>query len=275
MTRNGILLITFTPLKGATDVVKNFYVNGNFAEGDVGDGKYVVRCSMYDVPHLDKTTIERLIASTPPFMRDARIHGIPALGAGAIYPVPETEFVIPSMPIPKHWKRLYGLDVGGKTGTVWLAQDPESNQWHAYQEYYKERQEPSIHAAAIKARGEWIPGAIDPASRGRSQIDGQQLMKMYQDLGLNVRNAINAVEAGLYTVWEMLSTDQLKVHENCTMLLQEMRGYHRDEKGHVVKKNDHLCDALRYAVMTRDIAELEKPVNTAPLTSIYIQPIRA
>lgn len=268
MTRNGIMMVTFTPLKGLTDLVKTFFVDGIFKEGEVGDGKYVVRVSMQDVPHLDATAIKQLTASTPPFLRDARIHGIPALGAGAIYPVPESEFVIPSTPIPEHWPRLYGMDVGGKTAAVWLAKNPDTNQWHAYQEYYKERAEPSIHAVAIHAKGKWIPGAIDPASRGRSQIDGNQLMQMYIDLGLNIQPAVNAVEAGLYTVWELLSTDQLKVHNNCTFLLQEMRSYHRDEKGNVVKKNDHLCDALRYAVMTRDISttSINKPaiLNNLP-----------
>jgi hypothetical protein len=86
-------------------------------------------------------------------------------------------------------------------------------------------------------------------------------MQMYEDLGLNIQKAVNAVEAGLYTVWEMLSTDQLKVHDNCTGLLEEIRSYRRDEKGHVVKQDDHRADAWRYAIMTRDIACVE--LNTA------------
>lgn len=274
MTRNGISMYTFTPLKGQTDTVKSFLANGEFVEGDVGSGRFVVRCSMYDVPHLSKEAIQKLEATTPPFQRDARIHGIPALGAGAIYPVPETEFVVPSFVPPKHWPRMYGMDVGGKTGAVWLARDPEKHQWHAYQEYYRERQEPSIHAVGVMSRGKWIPGAIDPASRGRSQIDGQQLMQMYQDLGLTLEKANNGVETGLYTVWELLSTDQLKVHDCCTYLLQEMRAYHRNEKGEVVKKDDHLCDALRYGVMTRDIATTELSLNKPPLRAAYVAPIR-
>jgi phage terminase large subunit-like protein len=262
MTKNGIAMYTFTPLKGQTDIIKSLKVDGTFKEGDVGGSRYVVRCSMHDAAHLTKEMIADIEKTTPPFLRDARIHGIPALGAGAIYPVPESEFVIKSFPIPPHWKRLYGMDVGAKTAAVWIAQDPETNQWHTYQEYYKERAEPSIHGVGILARGKWIPGAIDPASRGRSQIDGQQLMQMYEDLGLNLTKAVNAVESGLYTVWELLSTDQLKVHDNCTGLLEEIRSYRRDEKGNVVKEADHRCDAWRYAVMTRDISTSENRINT-------------
>jgi len=255
MVKNGIMMYSFTPLKGRSEVIKVFSVNGNFTEGDVGAGRYVVRCSMYDAPHQSRENIEKLIASTPPFLRDARVHGIPALGAGAIYPVPESEFVIAPMPIPDHWKRCYGMDVGSKTAAVWLAIDPDSDLIWAYAEYFKEREEPSIHTTGIKAKGEWIPGAIDPASRGRSQIDGQQLMQMYSDLGLHLTPAINAVEAGLYTVWELLSTGRLKVFSSCTYLLQEMRNYQRDEKGKVKKVDDHCVDACRYAIMTRDIAK--------------------
>ena len=263
MVRNGLMMYSFTPLKGVTDVIQTFSVNGEFVEGEVGAGRYVVRCSMHDVPHITQEAIEKLIASTPPFLRDARIHGIPQLGAGAIYPVPESEFVIDPQPIPNHWKRLYGMDVGSKTAAVWLAIDPDTGTIWTYADYYKEREEPSIHTTGIKAKGDWIPGAIDPASRGRSQIDGQQLMQMYADLGLNLTPAVNAVEAGLYTVWELLSTGRLKVFRNCTHLLQEIRTYQRDEKGRVIKKNDHCCDSWRYAVMTRDIAVQQKSLNTS------------
>ena len=241
MVRKGISLYTFTPLKGTTETIETMMVNGQFIEGDIGNGTYVVRCSMYDVPHHTKEGIEDLIARTPPYLRDARIHGIPSLGSGAIYPVPESEYLVSPFPIPPHWKRLYGMDVGTKTAAIWLAQNPDSHQWFAYWEYYKEREEPSIHAAGIMLPGKWIPGAIDPASRGRSQVDGKQLMQMYKDLGLTLTPANNAVETGLYTVWEMLSTDQLKVFDTLTGLRQEMRTYARDEKGNVIKKNDHRC----------------------------------
>jgi hypothetical protein len=126
-----------------------------------------------------------------------------------------------------------------------------------YNDYYKERAEPSIHAAAITGRGKWIPGAIDPASRGRSQIDGKQLMEMYKDLGMDLVPAVNAVEAGLYACWEGLSTGKIKVFKGCNQFMREIQTYMRDEKGNVVKANDHVMDSFRYAYLTRDIAKTE------------------
>lgn len=255
MTGDCMLMMTFTPLRGASEVVMSFAKDGVFEDGEVGLGKYVVSATWDDVPHLTEQAKAELLASTPPYQRDARSKGIPALGSGVIYPVQEDEYLVDPFQIPAHWPRLYGMDVGGKTAAVWTAIDPDTGILYTYTSYFKEREEPSIHAAAIKGRGEWIPGAIDPASRGRSQIDGQQLMQMYKDLGLKVTNAINAVETGLYTVWELLSTGQLKVFRGQDQFMREIRSYSRDEKGRVIKANDHLMDSWRYSIMTRDIAK--------------------
>ena len=260
LTGGNILVMTFTPLKGPTQLITNFL--GDVSVADIQDGaiskhKHVTTCTWDDIPHMTENDKEAAMASYSPHQRDARSKGIPALGSGVIYPVPLSEYVIKPFEIPKHWKRCYGMDVGGKTAAVWLALDPDTKLVFAYADYYKERAEPVIHAAGIKAKGEWIKGAIDPASRGRSQIDGKALMDMYIDNGLHVVPAINAVETGLYEVWEALSTGKLKVFDSCRELLREIQIYMRDEKGNVVKKNDHVMDAFRYAYMTRDIAQTE------------------
>jgi hypothetical protein len=107
-----------------------------------------------------------------------------------------------------------------------------------------------VHAASIKARGAWMNGVIDPASRGRSQRDGQQLFQNYIDLGLLLSPAENGVEAGLFDVWERLTTGRLKVFRTLQNWLAEYRLYRRDDKGHVVKTNDHLMDATRYLIVS-------------------------
>ena len=260
LTGGNILVMTFTPLKGPTPLITNFLGDTSIADivdGPIDNHRHVTTCTWDDIPHMSEDDKAAAIASYAPHQRDARSKGIPALGSGVIYPVPLSEYVIPPREIPKHWKRCYGMDVGNKTAAVWLALDPDTKVTYAYADYYKERAEPVIHAAGIKAKGDWIPGAIDPASRGRSQIDGNQLMEMYKENGLKVVPANNAVETGLYEVWEALSTGKLKVFDSCRELLREIQIYMRDEKGNVVKKNDHVMDSFRYAYMTRDIAQNE------------------
>jgi hypothetical protein len=220
---------------------------------EITPSKYRVDAGWDDVPHLDEKAKAELLAGTPPYLRDARSKGIPSLGQGAIYPVPESEIVCDPFQIPRHWKRCYGLDVGwNRTAAIWLAIDPSVDCVYAYTEHYRAQAEPSIHAAAIRARGEWIPGAIDPAAAG-TQIEGKTVIHMYRSLGLRLTSADNKLqgeEGGIFAVWERLSTGRLKIFRTCQNTLKEYRYYRRDEKGKIVKEDDHLMDALRYGIMT-------------------------
>lgn len=247
---NGMMMLTFTPLMGLSETVMAFLPNGEIKEfNSVGGSKYVVMATWDDAPHLSKETKEMLWKSIPPFQRDARSKGIPQLGAGAIYPVPESDFVVDDFKIPDHWLKVYGMDVGwNRTAAPWGAWDRENDIVYLFSEYYRGSAEPSIHAEAIKARGSWIPGAIDPAARGRSQKDGEQLLQLYLELGLDITVADNSVETGIYEVWQRLSTGRLKVFRSMSNWLFEFRLYRRDEKGRIVKVNDHLMDATRYLI---------------------------
>jgi hypothetical protein len=211
--------------------------------------KYVVFATWEDVPHLDAVAKAALMSSYMPNERDARTRGVPSLGAGAIYPVPESEIVCEPFVIPAFYKHAYALDVGwNKTAVIWGALDPETDILYLYAEHYRGQAEPPIHAEAIRARGLWIPGVVDPASMGSSQVDGEQLLSTYRSLGLTLTKANNAVEDGLYQVWMRLSTGRLKVFKTCVNWFAEYRIYRRDEKGKIVKDNDHLMDATRYLV---------------------------
>lgn len=217
----------------------------------VGSSKYVVQAGWNHVPHLDEKTKKELLAATPPHMRAARSEGAPSLGSGAIYPVPLEDLLVNPVKIPDFWPRAYGFDVGwNRTAALWGALDRTSDVLYLYTEHYRGRAEPSTHATAIRARGDWIPGAIDPASRTSGQKDGEQLLVTYGELGLKLTPAVNAVEAGLYEVWTRLATGRIKVFRTLQYFPAEYRMYRRDENGKIVKKNDHVMDCLRYLVMT-------------------------
>lgn len=205
-----------------------------------------------DAPHLSEAAKAELWASIPPYQRDARSKGIPQLGSGAIYPVPESDIICDPFDIPTYWPRGYGMDVGwNRTAAVFGAHDREADIVYLYSEHYRGQAEPAVHAAAIRARaGDWMMGTIDPASRGRGQKDGQQLFQNYCDLGLMLIPAENGVEAGLFDVWQRLSTGRLRVFKTCQNWLGEYRLYRRDEKGAVVKTNDHAMDATRYFIVS-------------------------
>lgn len=248
MTNRGISMLTFTPLEGLTELVATLMATPDQMEAA---SRAITQCGWDDVPHLDADTKAKMLARLHPHQREARTKGVPQLGSGAIYPVPEDDITVDPFQIPDHWARAYGMDVGwNRTAVVWGALDRDTDILYLHSEHYRGLAEPVVHAEAIKARGKWIQGAIDPASRGRSQKDGEQLYTLYEDQGLHLHKADNGVESGIYDVWDRLSTGRLKVFKSCTNWLAEYRIYRRDKNGKIVKANDHAMDATRYLVKT-------------------------
>jgi phage terminase large subunit-like protein len=243
----GIVMVTFTPLLGMTPLVLTFLPDGHEASDSLT--KAVVTATWDDCPHLDAQAKADLWASIPPFQRDARSKGVPQLGSGAIYQVPESDITVAPFEIPAHWPRCFGLDTGwDATAAAWLAHDRDTQTVYVYADYRRGQAEAPIHAEAIKAKGLWIPGSGDAAAINNQ--DGQQFLAIYRRLGLDLELANKGVEAGIQRVWDLLSAGKLKVFASCRTLLEEYRLYRRDEKGRVVKINDHVMDALRYAVVS-------------------------
>lgn len=266
MTTGGLMIATFTPLEGLSETVLHLLPGGEIREGLSGSC-FVQMITWDDAPHLTQEMKDELWRSIPPYQRDARSKGIPQLGSGAIYQVAESDVVCEPFELPAHWPRVYGMDVGwNRTACVWLAHDREAQVVYAYAEHYRGHAEPSVHTTAIRARGEWIKGVVDPAARGRSQIDGHQLIADYRDLGLDLTEADNAVESGIYQVYERLSGGRLKIFKTLQNLLSEYRLYRRDDKGRIVKQNDHALDALRYGIVSGlAIAEVNLPKFVPPM----------
>jgi phage terminase large subunit-like protein len=276
MTTSGLLLETFTPLKGLTPIILRYLGDVSLDGADIGDRTFItidracVMAGWDDAPHLSDEEKARQLSECEPHLKVARSKGIPSLGSGAIYPIPEEAITVDDFPIPEHFPRAYGLDVGwNATAAAWGAWDiePEIPVLYVTGVYKRGQAEPAIHAAAIKSRGAWIPGVIDPASRGRSQKDGETLIDEYVAAGLKVSPAINAVEAGIHAVYTGLSEGSIKVFRSCQEFFSEYRIYRRDEKGKIVKQNDHVMDAVRYLRMSgRDVAAARPTTRASVVT---------
>jgi Terminase RNaseH-like domain len=223
--------------------------------------RYVIEMGWDSVPHLSDKNKQEMLANFMPDEREVRSQGRVRMGAGLIYPTPEDELLCDPFEFPAWYRHAYGMDVGWqRTAAIWGALDPETDVLYLYSEHYRGQAEPPIHAAAIKARGAWIPGTIDPASRGRSQADGKALFDQYVQLGLQLTPAKNAVESGIYAVWQRESTGRLKIFRGqCQNLLAERRVYRRDENGKVHEGADHGLDSERYLCVTGVGIAVQRP----------------
>lgn len=262
-TVDGIMMVTFTPLDGLTNMVVNFCKKADFIDSvrpmvaiddDGGEqtvgrstAKAVISATWDDVPWLTPEMQERLLEDTPVHLRDSRSKGLPSVGSGNVYPIPLDRIVCEPFAIPDSWPRMYALDVGwNKTAATWGALDPATDTIYLFDEHYVGQEHPSYHAYAIQSRGKWVQGVIDPAARGRSQIDGMKLIQSYKDLGLDLRPAKNEVESGILNVSQRLVAGKLKVFKTLVNGQKEYQLYRRDKHGKVVKEDDHAMDTWRY-----------------------------
>lgn len=259
MTTNGTVYLTFTPDSGLTDTVLHFYEKPK----DGSQPRFVVNVGWSDVPHLSEDSKKKMIDALPPHLVAVKTKGIPYLGTGAIYPIPEDDITCEPFEIPFYWPRAYALDPSwGRTAAVWGAYNEREDIWYIYSEYVRGQAELPIHVDAIKARGSWIPGVVDPYALGGGRgKDGEAFFEAYVKHGLNLEIANNAVEAGIQEVYQRLSTGRLKIFRTMQNFFYEYRMYRRDDKGKIVKKNDDELDAVRYLIMSGVDVALPEPTD--------------
>jgi hypothetical protein len=253
----GMVLMTFTPLLGMSNVVRRFL-------NEQSPDRKVVRMTIYDVDHIAKEDIEREIAKYPEHERDARASGIPILGSGRIFPYADSQVVITPIRIPDFWPRIGGLDFGWDhpTGAVELAWDRDTDTIYVTREHREKSKTPVQHAAILRQWGEWLPWAWPHDGMQHDKGSGEQLAKQYKKAGLRMiadraqfTDGSNGLEAGLFDMTERMRTGRWKVFSTCPLWTEEFRLYHRDA-GKVVKEHEDLISASRYASMMLRYAKL-------------------
>ena len=261
MTTEGIVFTTFTPLDGLTPGIMKFMPDTTFPpDGIVRDdegketGCYIQHCGWDSAPHLTEEQKEDMKRRYFGDELIARTEGIPTIGEGQIYPFSRDSITCDPFPIPIYWPRVYGFDVGfNKTAAIWIAQDPDTKNLYIYDEYLGRRDTPIVHSAAVRARGKWMWGAVDPAAEKLiNPADGRAIFQEYLEQDLNLAIADNALEAGIYDVGMRFQTGQLKIFSTCQQTLKQYSLYRRYE-GKIDKKRnpeDDLMDALRYGIRT-------------------------
>lgn len=285
-TNNGQLgqfnILTFTPLLGISSVVARFIMP---SEDDPGaSSRIVTSMTIDDAEHYTPEQRAKIIASYLPHEREARAKGIPTLGSGLIFPVPEDDIKVDPFVIPKHWVQIGGLDFGWDhpTAAGHLAWDRDSDIIYVTKVYRKSKETPVIHAAAIKPWGvavdgsQWLPWSW-PHDGNNDTAAGENLSKQYGDQGLNMlqehathEDGSNSVEAGVIDMLDRMQTGRWKVFSTCGEFFEEKRLYHRED-GKIVKERDDVISACRYAYMMRRHADVQRQLSMfTPIDNSYV-----
>src|ERR1700687_2544164 len=102
----GLVFMTFTPLKGKSDVVLRYLTEPS---ADRGAGVMTI-CR---APHFSPEEKAKTIAGYAAYQREARARGEPVLGEGRVFLHTEESLSAPAVvPRPEHWFYLWGIDFG-------------------------------------------------------------------------------------------------------------------------------------------------------------------
>jgi len=259
----GMVYLTFTPLLGPSQVVLHFL------NAKKGSGIFVKNASWEDAPHLDKDEKERLWMSYPEYERETRTKGTPLLGSGAVYPVSDERIMVDPFDLPKHYRRINGLDFGidHPAAGAFCALDPEGDgTFYVYDCYKAPGETPVYHAQAMLKHPKWIPNAWPHDGMIRDKGSGKALKDQYRNQGLFMLKEHahypdergNHTEPGTIEIYEWMRTGRFKVFKTLGQWFEEKHLYHRKD-GLIVKLHDDLMSATRMAFISRRYA------RTAPV----------
>ena len=105
ITSHGVLMVTFTPLNGLTQLVKHFMDHQD-------SGCYLKTATWDDVSHITQEDKDRMKGLYSEHEYDCRTKGVPMMGEGAIFPVSEDDIKCEPFEIPDHYARICGIDFG-------------------------------------------------------------------------------------------------------------------------------------------------------------------
>jgi PBSX family phage terminase large subunit len=158
---------------------------------------------------------------------------------------------------PRAIKTIVGLDWGyTNPAAILQIKVDHDNNYHITDEWYKTQQttDQIIQKAKSFTPQEVYP---DPAEPDR--------LEELRKAGLNVREVNKDIPAGINKVRELFKQNRIKIHPRCQNLIHELETYRYPERGvdfsskidysekeTPIKKNDHACDSLRYALYTTE-----------------------
>ena len=266
--KGGRGIYTFTPENGRTDLVIQFMDTPS-------RDQFFMKKGWVDAPHMTEEKRERLLAQYPEYQRAMRSEGEPMLGHGRIYDIADEFVMCDPFPLPDFWKVINGMDFGWDHPQAHckLAIDPDNDIVYVTNSWKMRECSANDAWGVAKPWSEGVPVAwpADGLMHEKGRDVTTQQKDHYHNAGFKMlanhatwADGGNSVENGLYEILGRIRKGQFKIFKGQPDLMDEVRQYHRDERGKIVKVRDDILDAVRYAYMMRRFAvavgEIGKPV---------------
>ena len=255
LTSHGVLMVTFTPLYGLTPMVEHFQKGL--------PGTWLGNATWDDASHLDEQSKKDLLARYPDHERDTRSKGIPMVGEGRVFTLPEEEIKVKPFEIPRHFRQIKGIDFGiDHPATVAdLAWDLDRDVIYLTRCWRKRNATKEEHIEAINAVNTWVPVSWPHDGANREKSNGTQLKNQYRGVKMLSMSACydkeklgrQPVEPIVLEMQERIASGGFKAFDTCSEFFEEYRNYHRKD-GHLSKIKDDVLKAVFYGVMMRRYA---------------------
>jgi phage terminase large subunit-like protein len=254
---NGVVYMTFTPLRGVSEVVRRFL-------HEKSDDRSVHQMIIDEAEHISAEKRAQIIASYPPHELEARTKGVPVLGSGRIFPIAESLIVCKPRDIPSHWVRIGGIDWGYQhpAAAVECAIDRDNDTFYVIRSFRAKEQTIIMFAAALRHWGRTLRYSWPADGKAETMVGaGVSLAQQMRDQGLALLPDHATDEQGSTSVWsgltemhDYMKSGRFKVFEGQNDWLEEFRLYHHKD-GKVVALGDDLLAATRYAFVMRRYAQ--------------------
>ncbi len=253
--RGGRGIYTFTPENGRTDLVVKFM-------DDPSPDQFFMMKGWDDAPHMTPEKRERLLGVYPDHQRDMRSKGIPMLGHGRIYDLADEFLWCDPFEIPDHFFVINGMDFGWDhpQAHIKLAEDRDNGIFYITNAWRKRMASANDAWGAVKQWSEGVPCAwpSDGLQGEKARDDSKQTRDHYSNAGFEMLSEWaswpeggNSREVGLFQLGDLKRKGKFRIFKGLNDYMDEVRQYHRDERGNVVRVRDDLLDAARYAYMMR------------------------
>ena len=220
--------------------------------------------SSRDNSYLPKGFIEKVINSLTPQQVRLYVDCIIEYAEGAVYP-DFLQHLCDRFEIPKDWHYYLAHDPGisDPAAVLLVAQDPETGDLYACDEFYKKDQVITQVGDAIEKMIKGIPAGmlhtplIDPSANKRNNIN-RKTYKQQMQLEHNIifKDANNRLEDGIAKTRDMFFRNKIWIFRDLTNTIAEGCEYRyptleerksgRNINDKPIDKDNHLMDCLRY-----------------------------